>query len=49
MRILQKEKVLSAEAKGAAQQALAGRMMSVSWHCVKNLKHDPGVQLTGSQ
>lgn len=41
--------LLSETARGAAEQPLGGYMMSVSWHCVKNLKHDLGVQLTGSE
>lgn len=41
--------LLSVKDRGAAEQPLGGYMMSVSWHCVKNLKHDLGVQLTGSE
>lgn len=41
--------LLSVKTRGAAEQPLGGYMMSVSWHCVKNLKHDLGVQLTGSE
>lgn len=41
--------LLSIKARGAAEKPLGGYVMSVSWHCVKNLKHDLGVQLTGSE